>query len=240
MLPVRPRAWRHRLRPCRTHRPSPNPSPSPRTASGHVAQRNSNRVASSCSALKLVSPSRLSGSKSLEYESNAVLVNALQICVFLCIGPGDFLALPRPGPSPGRPGACTRKVRRSRPAGSALAQAQLREGPLAGLPGDEIGRRVPAGGSASTTTSRASPTWPSGCWPRPGSRTFRIETGWGSVRWDESGLHDDDRLRWLLASCRARGIRPTLLLNAHHGVPCPNKTMEPGPGGRRSAEEAGA
>ena len=36
-----------------------------------------------------------------------------------------------------------------------------------------------------------------------GFRAFRIEVGWGSVRWDESGLNDEDRLHWLLASCRA-------------------------------------
>ncbi len=59
-----------------------------------------------------------------------------------------------------------------------------------------------------------------------GFRAFRIEAGWGSVRWDESGLHDEDRLRWLLTSCRSRDIRPTLLLNAHHGVPCPNQTID--------------
>ncbi len=59
-----------------------------------------------------------------------------------------------------------------------------------------------------------------------GFRTFRIEAGWGSVRWEEDGLHDQDRLRWLLKSCKARGIRPTLLLNAHHGVPCPNKAID--------------
>jgi hypothetical protein len=59
-----------------------------------------------------------------------------------------------------------------------------------------------------------------------GFKAFRIETGWGEVRWDEGGRHDEDRLRWLLGSCRDRGIRPTLVLNAHHGVPCPNKPID--------------
>jgi hypothetical protein len=59
-----------------------------------------------------------------------------------------------------------------------------------------------------------------------GFRAFRIEAGWGSVRWDEDGLHDEDQLRWLLTQCRCHGIRPTLLLNAHHGVPCPLKAMD--------------
>lgn len=59
-----------------------------------------------------------------------------------------------------------------------------------------------------------------------GFRTFRIETGWGGVRWEEDGFHEGDRLRWLLKSCKARGIRPCLLLNAHHGQPCPTKAMD--------------
>lgn len=59
-----------------------------------------------------------------------------------------------------------------------------------------------------------------------GFKAFRIEVGWGEVRWDEKGVHDDERLLWLLRSCQRDGVRPTLLLNAHHGVPCPNRTMD--------------
>ncbi len=59
-----------------------------------------------------------------------------------------------------------------------------------------------------------------------GFKTFRIETGWGGFRWDEDGLNDQERLAWLLGSCRRLGIRPTLLLNAHHGVPCPHKAID--------------
>ncbi|MDG3008054.1 hypothetical protein [Paludisphaera mucosa] len=58
-----------------------------------------------------------------------------------------------------------------------------------------------------------------------GFKTFRIEVGWGSVRWDEQGLEDPGRLRWLLGQCRRRGIRPTFLLNAHQGVPCPHRDL---------------
>jgi hypothetical protein len=66
-----------------------------------------------------------------------------------------------------------------------------------------------------------------------GFKAFRIEVGWGSVRWDEDGLQDGERLRWLLDQCRRHGIRPTLLLNAHHGVPCPTRALD-----RRLAEDA--
>jgi hypothetical protein len=76
-----------------------------------------------------------------------------------------------------------------------------------------------------------------------GFRTFRIEIGWGGVRWDEEGFSDEARLAKLLAACRARGIRPLVLLNAHQGVPCPvrfaekNVTVE-APAGSRSVRLA--
>lgn len=54
-----------------------------------------------------------------------------------------------------------------------------------------------------------------------GFKTFRIEVGWGSVRWDESGLTNEKQIRQTLELCRRYGIRPTMLLNAHQGVPCP-------------------
>ena len=66
-----------------------------------------------------------------------------------------------------------------------------------------------------------------------GFKAFRIEAGWGSVRWDEDGLQDGERLHWLLRLCRRHGIRPTLLLNAHHGVPCPLRAFD-----RRLAADA--
>jgi hypothetical protein len=56
-----------------------------------------------------------------------------------------------------------------------------------------------------------------------GFKTFRIEIGFGSVNWDETGLSNEPRLRKLLGLCREYDIRPTLLLNAHQGVPCPLK-----------------
>lgn len=66
-----------------------------------------------------------------------------------------------------------------------------------------------------------------------GFKAFRIETGWGGVLWDEDGMEDGERLHWLLTQCRARGVRPTLLLNANHGVPCPHKSLD-----RKLAEDA--
>ena len=56
-----------------------------------------------------------------------------------------------------------------------------------------------------------------------GFKTFRIEIGFGSVHWDQTKLTNQDRMEKLLALCKQHGIRPTLLLNAHQGVPCPAK-----------------
>jgi hypothetical protein len=66
-----------------------------------------------------------------------------------------------------------------------------------------------------------------------GFRAFRREIGWGSVKWDESGLNDEARLRKFAALCRTHGIRLTMLLNAHQGVPCPVKFFN-----KRLAEDA--
>ncbi len=54
----------------------------------------------------------------------------------------------------------------------------------------------------------------------------RIEVGWGSVKWDESGVNDEPRVRHKLELCKQYHIRPILLLNAHHGAPCPIKFFE--------------
>ncbi|MCS7187635.1 MAG: hypothetical protein RMK89_11880 [Armatimonadota bacterium] len=59
-----------------------------------------------------------------------------------------------------------------------------------------------------------------------GFKTFRIEIGWSNVNWDETGLRDEERWRTILLLCKRYGIRPTILLNAHHGVPCPHKFFE--------------
>lgn len=54
-----------------------------------------------------------------------------------------------------------------------------------------------------------------------GFKTFRIEIGWSNVNWDETQLNNEERLKQILSLCKKYGIRPTILLNAHHGVPCP-------------------
>jgi hypothetical protein len=54
-----------------------------------------------------------------------------------------------------------------------------------------------------------------------GVKTVRIEVGWGHVNWEETQLHNAGRFLELLRLCRRHGLRPTILLNAHHGVPCP-------------------
>ncbi|MCX7048588.1 MAG: hypothetical protein NTX50_24265 [Candidatus Sumerlaeota bacterium] len=56
-----------------------------------------------------------------------------------------------------------------------------------------------------------------------GIRTFRIEIGWGSMAWDETKFNGEESLRRKLELCARYNIRPTLLLNAHQGVPCPVK-----------------
>lgn len=76
------------------------------------------------------------------------------------------------------------------------------------------------------------------CMPRPGRydpdlicrmlaehgfRAGRVEIGWSRVDpRDESRLTGDvPALRALLAAMKRYGIRPLILLNAHHGAPCP-------------------
>ena len=54
-----------------------------------------------------------------------------------------------------------------------------------------------------------------------GFKTFRIEIGWGEMNWDETKLNNEARTRRKLELCAQYGIRPTLLINAHQGVPCP-------------------
>jgi hypothetical protein len=54
-----------------------------------------------------------------------------------------------------------------------------------------------------------------------GFKAFRIEIGWGEMNWDEKALNSEERFSRRLALCAKYGIRPTLLFNAHQGVPCP-------------------
>ena len=56
-----------------------------------------------------------------------------------------------------------------------------------------------------------------------GFRAVRIEAGWGESNWDETGLNNDATFRRRFELCAKYGLRPTILLNAHQGVPCPVK-----------------
>ena len=73
-----------------------------------------------------------------------------------------------------------------------------------------------------------------------GFKTFRIEIGWGSIKWDESGVNNAEHfLLKVLKLCKQYGVRPTMLLNAHHGMPCPAKLFtkplaEDAPAGSKS------
>jgi hypothetical protein len=76
-----------------------------------------------------------------------------------------------------------------------------------------------------------------------GFKTFRIEIGFGSVRWDQTGLDSENRKLRLLCLCKQYAIRPTFLLNAHQGAPCPTqffkkRLVEDAPQGRRTIKLA--
>ncbi len=63
------------------------------------------------------------------------------------------------------------------------------------------------------------------------------------MRFDEKGLNDQPRLLQRLKLCKQYGIRPTMLLNAHQGVPCPvqffsKKLVEDAPKGSTSVKLA--
>ena len=60
-----------------------------------------------------------------------------------------------------------------------------------------------------------------------GIRQARIEIGWGSIDFaDETRLDNAVNLSARLKACRDAGIRPLILLNGHHGVPCPMLSFE--------------
>ncbi len=54
-----------------------------------------------------------------------------------------------------------------------------------------------------------------------GFRSLRIEIGWGEMNWNETALNNEVQMRRRLELCAQYRIRPTILLNAHQGVPCP-------------------
>jgi len=59
-----------------------------------------------------------------------------------------------------------------------------------------------------------------------GFRGLRVEIGWCNVGWDDK-MDPGHRKRFQdqLNIFKAHGIRPLILLNAHHGVPCPMRDI---------------
>jgi hypothetical protein len=61
---------------------------------------------------------------------------------------------------------------------------------------------------------------------RSGFRRARIEVGWGGLDYeDPTRFEDPSRLAALLGALRDSGIRPLILLNAHHGRPTPAREL---------------
>jgi len=55
-----------------------------------------------------------------------------------------------------------------------------------------------------------------------GIRHVRIEIGWGNLDYhDDTKLHNAADAALRLQACAANGLRPLILLNGHHGAPCP-------------------
>ncbi|MGI6496085.1 MAG: hypothetical protein ACOX5G_08360 [Kiritimatiellia bacterium] len=71
-----------------------------------------------------------------------------------------------------------------------------------------------------------------------GFRSARIEWGWGNMAWEGGRFGNEEGMKRTLRALRAAGLRPLILLNAHHGVPCatrwfPAKLAEDAPAGQR-------
>jgi hypothetical protein len=56
-----------------------------------------------------------------------------------------------------------------------------------------------------------------------GIRHIRVEIGWSQVSWAEDELADRDKYAAIFAACKQHGVMPLILLNAHHGIPGPNR-----------------
>ena len=62
---------------------------------------------------------------------------------------------------------------------------------------------------------------------RNGIRHARIGEGWDEVNeTDETRLNNTESLRKRLLTCRRRGIRPLILLNANSGAPGPTRLFD--------------
>jgi hypothetical protein len=75
---------------------------------------------------------------------------------------------------------------------------------------------------------------------RHGIKLTRIEIGWGNLNYKDDALTSPS-LSATLQACRKWGVRPIILLNSNHGVPCPvrvfNRTVTAdAPAGARTVE----
>jgi hypothetical protein len=60
-----------------------------------------------------------------------------------------------------------------------------------------------------------------------GIRRARVEIGWGKIDFDdETKLANEAEFQPSLLALKKYGIRPLILLNSHHGVPCPVKFFD--------------
>ncbi len=57
-----------------------------------------------------------------------------------------------------------------------------------------------------------------------GFKFVRIEFGWNNISYDDpSKLTRQDTFDNLISACKNSGLRPLILLNSNHGIPCPMK-----------------
>ena len=58
-----------------------------------------------------------------------------------------------------------------------------------------------------------------------GFHQVRVEWGWGKVAWDGKQMKDAAGLVTQMQTMRRHGLRPLILLNGHHGAPCPTRDI---------------
>lgn len=72
------------------------------------------------------------------------------------------------------------------------------------------------------------PEWLAGVLHDAGFSRIRYELSWGAVGWDETKLESDRQadLVKVMSALRSHGLRPLILLNAHHLRPCPMQGIQ--------------
>jgi hypothetical protein len=61
---------------------------------------------------------------------------------------------------------------------------------------------------------------------RSGFARARVEIGWGALDYETGRIGHLADVRTILAALRDNGIRPLILLNANHGIPCPARFFD--------------